>query len=161
MRTYNLACRRARGREDCAREHFRQVRSRPIYAVRKEREFIFPGEDKSARAGKSISWPAARPAGDRTSRYAFYNIFPSQFPFAHRRRESKVPRGSGESERETRSRGRGRNSNPFAHDKRERWLVSYIVQRDQVLLYVSYFVLEIYIDNSLWEITGTSLVILK
>jgi len=31
-----------------------------------------------------------------TSRYAFYNIFPSQFPFAHRPRGSKVPLGRGE-----------------------------------------------------------------
>lgn len=59
----------------------------------KRGNLFFPGEDKSTRAGKSISWLAARPAGDRTSRYVFYNIFPSQFPFAHRQRELKVPPG--------------------------------------------------------------------
>jgi len=62
---------------------FHRTRSRSIYGERREGiYFSLDGEDKSACAGKSISWPAARPARDRTSRYAFYNIFPSQFPFA-------------------------------------------------------------------------------
>lgn len=71
---------RRQTREDCE-----NVSS--IYSEGKRANLFFPGEDKSARAGKSISWLAARPARDRTSRYAFYNIFPSQFPFAHRRRK--------------------------------------------------------------------------
>lgn len=98
--------------------------------MRKGREFIFPRrEDKFAHAGKSISWPAARPVGDRTSRYAFYNIFPSQFPFAHRRREPKVFRGKGRagpgkeekdrSDASSRFHGNRRDFNPATSGKRE------------------------------------------
>lgn len=80
----------------------------------KRGNLFFPGEDKSAHAGKSISWLAARPARDRTSRYAFYNIFPSQFPFAHRREESKVPlEREKEKEREIHFHEYGCNFNPL------------------------------------------------
>jgi len=108
-----------------AREHFISNSFAVDIWWGKTENLFFPGEDKSVRAGKSISWPAARPARDRTSRYAFYNIFPSQFPFAHRRWEPKVSlrERKRKIERQICFHEHGCNFNPLTLGKRERQLM--------------------------------------